>query len=141
MRVLYWLAGTALLFGLYLLYAGVSSHEAIVGAGAAAVAAAAVEAVRGTEHPRFLPHLAWLARAARLPFEIVRDTALLAHNLARGGNGRIVRAPFEPGGDDAAGVARRTLETFYRTLPPNSIVIGIDRARNEVVMHVLEGGA
>jgi multisubunit Na+/H+ antiporter MnhE subunit len=138
MRVVYWLAGSALLFGLYLLYAGVSAHEVTVGAGAAMVAAAAVEAVRGTEHPRFLPHLSWIARAARLPFEIVRDTRLLVRNLVTGGDGRFVRVPIEAGGEDARGVARRTLETFYRTLPPNSIVIGIDRERGEILMHVLE---
>lgn len=139
MRALYWVSGTALLFGLYLLYAGVESHEVIVGVGAAAISAGAVEAVRGTEHPRFLPHIAWLARAFRLPYEIARDNVLLVRNLARGDQGRFVRIPFEPGAEDAHGIARRTLETFYRTLPPNSIVIGIDRARHEILMHVLEG--
>src|SRR4051812_33906346 len=137
MRVVYWLTGSALLFGLYLLYAGISAHEIVVGAGAAMVAAAAVEAVRGTEHPRFLPHLSWIARALRLPWEVVRDTGLLLKNLARGGDGRFVRVPIEAGGEDAHGVARRTLETFYRTLPPNSIVIGIDRERGEILMHIL----
>lgn len=140
MRVVYWAGGTGLLFILYLLYAGVSAHEAVVGMAAAAIAAAAVEAVRGTEHPRFLPHWAWIAQAVRLPFEIVRDTGLLVRNLAFGGNGRFARVPFDAGGEDARGVAGRTLETFYRTLPPNSIVIGIDRRRNVLVMHVLEGG-
>jgi hypothetical protein len=137
MRVVYWLAGSALLFGLYLLYAGASAHEVAVGAGAAAVAAAAVEAVRGTEHPRFLPHLSWIAQALRLPWQVVRDTGLLVRNLVRGGDGRFVRVAIEAGGEDAHGVARRTLETFYRTLPPNSIVIGIDRERGEILMHVL----
>jgi len=51
-----------------------------------------------------------------------------------------VRVPIEAGGDDARAVAHRTLETFYRTLPPNSIVIGIDRERGEILMHVLESG-
>jgi len=141
MRAVYWLTGTALLFGLYLLYAGISAHEAIVGAGAAAIAAAAVEAVRGAEHPRFLPHIAWLGRALRLPYQILRDNALLVRNLADGGQGRFVRIPFDAGGSDAHGIAQRTLETFYRTTPPNSIVIGIDRERNEILMHVLEGEA
>jgi len=140
MRAVYWLAGSALLFALYLLYAGASAHEVVVGAGAAMVAAAAVEAVRGTENPRFLPHLSWITRAVRLPAEIVRDTGLLLKNLASGGDGQFVRVPIEAGGDDARAVAHRTLETFYRTLPPNSIVIGIDRERGEILMHVLESG-
>ena len=141
MRVVYWLAGAALLFGVYLLFAGVSTHEAIVGAASAALASAAVEAVRGTEHPRFLPHWQSLARALRLPLEIVHDTGLLIRNLARGGDGQFVRVAIDAGGEDAQGIARRTLETFYRTLPPNSIVLGIDRERNEILMHVLEGEA
>src|SRR5206468_8287778 len=51
MRALYWLAATAVLFGLWLLFAGAQTHELIVGAGASALAATAVEAVRGTQHP------------------------------------------------------------------------------------------
>ena len=141
MRVVYWLAGTALLFGLWILFAGAAPHELIVGAGASALAAAALEAVRGTEHPRFLPHAAALLRARQLPWQIVRDCGLLALNLVKGGDGRFVREPFESGGDDAHAIARRVLETAYRTLPPNSIVIGIDRPRDEILLHVLEGRA
>ena len=140
-RAVYWLAGTVLLFGLWLLFAGVSPHELIVGAGGAALAATAVEAVRGTEQPRFLPHIAWLLRAWRLPGQILRDCGLLLRNLATASPGRFVRVPFDAGGDDAPHVAHRALETLYRTLPPNSIVIGIDRARNEILLHVLEGAA
>lgn len=140
-RAVFWLAGTALLFLVWLLFAGSEPDELLVGAGAAALAAAAVEAVRGTEHPHFLPHLAWLLRAWRLPGLVLRDCWLLMRNLATGRHGRFVRMRFDAGGDDAHGVAHRALETLYRTLPPNSIVIGVDRARNEILLHVLEGRA
>src|ERR1051325_9023855 len=141
MRVSYWLVGAVALFGVWVLFAGAQVHELIVGIPAAALAAAGMEAVRGTEHPHFLPHLTALLRAAKLPGEILQDTALLIRNLLTGGDGRFVREPFEAGGDDARSVARRVLETTYRTLPPNSIVLGIDRQRNEILLHVLEGRA
>jgi multisubunit Na+/H+ antiporter MnhE subunit len=140
-RAGYWLAGTALLFVLWLLFAGRDPHELIAGAGAAALAAMAVEAVRGTEHPQFLPAIAWVLRAWRLPGQILRDCWLLLRNLTTGRDGRFVREPFDAGGDDARSAAHRALETLYRTLPPNSIVIGIDRERHELLLHVLEGEA
>jgi hypothetical protein len=140
MRALYWLAAAAVLFGLWLLFAGAQPHELIAGAAASILAATAAEVVRGTEHPRFLPRLPWLVRGLRLPWQILQDSALLVGNLFTGREGRFVREPFDAGDADAHGVARRTLETVWRTLPPNSIVIGIDRRRNEILLHVLEGG-
>jgi hypothetical protein len=139
MRIVHWLAEAALLFGLWLLFvAQLARHELLVGAAAVALAASATEAVRGCEHPRFLPHVQWLLRAWRLPFEILRDCALLVRNLFDRRTGRFEEAPFQAGGDDAHSVAHRALGIFYTTLPPNTVVIGIDRRRNVMLLHRLE---
>src|SRR5690348_9991871 len=140
MRVVYWLIEAALLFVLWLLFVcQFHAHELLTGAGAAALAASATEAVRGCEHPRFLPHIQWLMQSWRLPFEIVRDCGLLIRNLFDRRTGHFEVVPFEGGGDDARSVARRALATFYTSLPPNTFVIGIDRDRNTMVLHRLEG--
>jgi hypothetical protein len=139
MRILHWLAEAALLFGLWLLFvAQLARHELLVGAAAVVLAASATEAVRGCEHPRFLPHVQWLVRAWRLPFEILRDCALLVRNLFDRRTGRFEELPFQAGGDDAHAVAHRALGIFYTTLPPNTVVIGIDRRRNVMLLHRLE---
>jgi hypothetical protein len=46
--------------------------------------------------------------------------------------------PFTARGEDARAIARRTLTILYTTLPPNTIVIGIDRRRNQLLLHLLE---
>ena len=138
--MVYWLAEAALSFGLWLLFiCSLARHELLAGAAAAALAASATEAVRGCEHPRFLPHIHWIIRSWRLPFEVVRDCGQLIRNLFDGRPGRFEAVPFECQGDDAHAVARRALATFYTTLPPNTLVVGIDRRRNEMVLHRLEG--
>jgi len=140
MRIVYWAVEAALLFALWLLFVSqLQAHELIVGAAAVALAASATEAVRGCEHPRFLPHIEWLIRSWRLPFEILRDCVLLVRNVFDGRPGHFEMVPFEAGGDDAHAVARRALATFYTTLPPNTVVIGIDRRRHVMLLHRLEG--
>jgi multisubunit Na+/H+ antiporter MnhE subunit len=139
MRIVYWLVETALLFILWLLFVvQLTPHELLVGVGAAALAASATEAVRGCEHPRFLPHIEWIIQSWRLPFEIIRDCALLVRNLFDGRPGRFESIPFQARGEDARAVARRALAIFYTTLPPNTFVIGIDRRRNVILLHRLE---
>jgi multisubunit Na+/H+ antiporter MnhE subunit len=139
MRMTYWLVEAALLYVLWLLFVvQLQPHELLVGLPAAALAASATEAVRGCEHPHFLPHIQWIIRSWRLPFEILRDCALLIRNLFDGRPGRFEVLSFEAGGDDARSVAKRALATFYTTLPPNTVVIGIDRRRNVMLLHRLE---
>jgi multisubunit Na+/H+ antiporter MnhE subunit len=140
MRIVYWLAEAALLYVLWLLFvAQLAPHDLLVGIAAAALGASATEAVGGCEHPRFLPHVEWLIRSWRLPFEILRDCGLLIRNLFDGRPGHSETPRFEAGGDDARSVARRALATFYTTLPPNTVVIGIDRPRHTMLLHRLEG--
>lgn len=139
LRVVYWAAEAALLFVFWLLFVdSLASHELAVGAAACVLAATATEAVRGTQHPRFLPHLRWLLASWRLPGQILRDCVLLVRNLFDHRRGRFESIPFDAGGADARSVARRALAIFYTTLPPNTIVIGIDRRRNSMLLHRLE---
>ena len=140
-RGFYWFIEFTALFALWLLFEfQFRATESLVGVFAAALGASAVEAVRGCEHPHFLPDLRWLLEFGHIPLRILRDTALLARTLGSRRTGSFRSRPFASGGKDSRSVARRVLATLYETLPPGSIVIGIDRRRNEMLVHELGGG-
>ncbi len=141
-RAGYWLVQFLALLGLWFLFVDqLKLSELLVGLGASALAATAAEAVRGQEHPHFLPDLGQLKEAWRLPGRILTDTWLVTLKLVRRGpsTGSFHALPFDARGNDGRAVARRALAILYSTLPPNSIVIGIDRKRNEMLVHTLEG--
>jgi multisubunit Na+/H+ antiporter MnhE subunit len=137
LRGFYWLIEFVGLFALWLLFVfQLKASESLVGLIAAGLGATAVEAVRGCEHPHFLPDLRWVLEFRHVPLRILRDSWLLVRNLGRP-DGRFRTRTFNSGGNDSRSVARRVLSTLYETLPPGSIVIGIDRRRNEMLLHVL----
>jgi hypothetical protein len=144
-RALYWLLEFVVLLCAWWLFTGtVGWNETVAGAGAALLGATATEAVRGVEHPRFLPDLRWIADFRHVPGAILKDSLLVTGKLWRmlfagdRSTGRFVSVPFPPTGSGARSIARRVLAILYTTLPPNTIVIGIDRAHNGMLMHQLE---
>lgn len=140
LRGFYWLIEFVVLFALWLLFVfQLKASESLVGVIAAAIGATAVEAVRGCEHPHFLPDLRWVLDFRHVPLRILRDSWLLVRTLGSKRSGRFRTRTFNSGGNDSRSVARRVLSTLYETLPPGSIVIGIDRRRNEMLLHVLGG--
>ncbi len=143
-RALYWSVGFAVLLCVWLLFTTTLAwSETVVGVAAAALAATGTEAVRGAEHPRFLPQIRWLIQFRRLPAEILRDCMLLMRKLMhmcfRGDRrtGEFRTVPFRAGGATSRSAARRALAILYTTLPPNTIVIGIDRTRDVMLLHLL----
>jgi multisubunit Na+/H+ antiporter MnhE subunit len=144
-RALYWVVECLVLFGMWLLFtASLRQTEVFAGLAAAAVAATAAEVVRGEEHPRFLPHFRWILEFWRVDIQILTDTFLLARKLLRmllAGDrrtGRFISVPFHADGNNARAVAKRALAIVYSTMPPNTIVIGIDRKQSTMLVHVLE---
>ena len=137
-RAAYWLIEFLVLFVLWLLFVSeLKLSESLAGVGAAALAATATEAVRGCEHPRFFPDVSWILRFGRVPIRILSDCWLLVRTLGSRDTGTFQSIDFPAGGNDARAVARRALGTLYETLPPGSVVIGIDRQRNRMLLHLL----
>jgi multisubunit Na+/H+ antiporter MnhE subunit len=138
-----WVAWWAVFFALWLLLVTISWQEVAAGAVAAAIAATGAETVRANDRLRFRPQARWLAKAIVLPPRIMRDTWLLVRVLVR----RIVtreppdsafrKVPFEAGGDDARSSARRALVKAGWSAAPNTVVIGVDREENLVLVHQL----
>jgi multisubunit Na+/H+ antiporter MnhE subunit len=144
-RAGWWIVEWAVLCLVWFLFVDtVRWTEAVSGVAAAALAAAATEPVRGEEHPRFFPYFRWVLMFWRMPREILRDHWLLLRHLFRifternAPAGAFQEFPFEARGNDPRSIARRTLAIVYSTLPPNTIVIGIDRKRNTLMQHQLE---
>ena len=142
--VLRWLIEFSILLGLWLLFAfSVGRNELIAGAAAALFATLAAELVRLEEQPKFIPDLRWILAFVRVPRQVIIDTGLLIRKLAGiifGGDrrtGEFVSLPFAETGNDARCTARRALSILYTTLPPNTIVIGIDRRKKSILLHRL----
>ena len=90
-----------------------------------------------------LVRVRWLAAAYRLPGQVLGDTVLVFHTLAR----RLLRGepppsgfrelPVRAGGQDREDVTRRVLLVGAHSLAPNTVVLGIDQDRDVMVVHQL----
>jgi multisubunit Na+/H+ antiporter MnhE subunit len=140
--LLAWTAGSMVLW--LAITSTFRGSELVAGAVAAVLTAAAVEAVRERERFVFRPRLRWVRRAFRLPARVVTDTWLLTTVLVRhvSGSKRVrgafVAVPFRYGsGDDPEDAARRALLVAGLSVAPNSVVVGVDADRDEVLVHQL----
>jgi multisubunit Na+/H+ antiporter MnhE subunit len=125
----------AALLGLWQLYVGqTTTQTTIAGAIAAGLAVGAALLVGRLGLYRFGLDPRRLRRAAALPWEIVRDFALLTRALARGrpaGAFREVDVPARTAGD-------RALAGLLRSIAPNAYVVDVDRDRGSALVHELD---
>jgi hypothetical protein len=143
--VLLWLAWWVAMFAFYLALVDTRQHpELVLGSIVAAAGASAALAIRSArplraslaaELLRVLPGAIW---------SLVSESALvlgfLVGRLAGGRrHGRFRTAPFRGGGDGPRDVGRRALTEGLGSLGPNTIVVGIDRERDLIVVHQLAG--
>jgi multisubunit Na+/H+ antiporter MnhE subunit len=130
---------------LWLLFTStVNASEAIAGFGASTIAATAAEIVRADRPFVFRPRLAWFRVAWRIPLQIASDTrtvfvVLFDHVTGRKRvRGTWQAVGFRHGRDaDPEDAARRALATVGITMSPNSIVVGVDPDRDELLLHQL----
>ena len=140
--LLAWAAGSMLLW--VLLTSTFRGAELVTGAVAALLSAAAVEAVRERERFVFRPRLRWIRRAVAVPLRVVVETWEVTLVLVRHATGRrrvgggLVAVPFPHGPeDDPEAAARRALVTAGLSVAPNTVVVGIDAATDELLAHQL----
>lgn len=139
----------ALMAGLYLVLAGtLSVSEGVAAALAGFLAALLSVAVRRTGERRFrfrgVPWPRLLVKPAQtLVSDTARVGAVLVRAVLRGPgvhdapDGATARQNFARGGDDAQDAARRGLVTLAVSLTPNSYVLRIMDARDEMRLHRL----
>ena len=143
-----WIAWWALMMGFWVAIDDLlRADELIVGAVAAALAAAAAVGVghlaqlRAGFKPAWLP--AVVGGVLALPGRVAQETflvfAALAKTLARreprGGGFREISVRY--GDDSPAGVTRRTLLTGSKSLAPNAFVVDFDAERDVMLVHEL----
>jgi multisubunit Na+/H+ antiporter MnhE subunit len=117
--------------------------ELLTGVVAAAIGATGTELVRARRIARLRPRARWLTRVGRPVARAPRDLLLVIGAVARQvakrepRRGRILVVPFEHGGEDERAHARRALAEAFGSFAPNTIVIGVDDDRDEIVVHEL----
>ena len=145
----YWLSWTIqwlLMMALWFAFvAKVELGEFFVGVFAAALAATGDAAIRHRRSfAKFNPHWRWLLEFWREPGYVVSETAvifwvLLRRLLLQREPDSVLRTiPFDAGGETARAAARRALALTLTTIPPNFIVIGIDKHRNSMLVHQIQ---
>jgi multisubunit Na+/H+ antiporter MnhE subunit len=139
----FWIAWYVPLVVLWLAFVDTfDSAEVALGLVAAAVAATAAELVRSQDLVRFSMDPRWLGDVHRLPGQVLRDCWLLAVALWRHCTGRPVRGvfrvvPFPTEADDARSAGRRALVTTLVSVAPNTVVVGVEGAEGELLVHQL----
>lgn len=114
----------------------------LAGTCAAAIGTIAIVVVKDQDFARFSPKPKWLLHVVALPWAVLKDTVIVfragaKYALKRKSDGYLVAVDFNAGGDDQRSSARRALATALTTIPPNSIVLGIDKKANKVLLHML----
>jgi multisubunit Na+/H+ antiporter MnhE subunit len=142
-RARFWIAWYVPMVVLWLAFVDTLAWEEVAaGLVAAAIAATAAELVRSQGLVRFHPDPRWLRSLPQLPWQVLRDTWLLAaalwrHSTGRPVHGRFRVVPFPSEADDARSAARRAVVTAVCSVAPNTVVVGVEGAEGELLVHQL----
>ena len=137
----------AVLFALYLLFAGQASlPELVAGALVGAFAAAYEVHVRRLARRRFDLAVPWARLAARTTWALARDTGLVGWGLIRAIAGRPLhggeaRQPFETGdltpGAAGGAAGHRAIAVLAASIAPNTYVIDVLEPPQGLLVHRL----
>lgn len=131
----------ALLFLLWMLFVSqIKRAEVYVGIAVALVGALADQLVKHEDAISFRPRLSQALLIFSEPYYAITGSAALLKALWRKFTGKPSEAQFraiayDAGGDDPQSQARRCLTVAYLTIPPNSIIVAIDRERGQMLVH------
>lgn len=129
------------LLGVWLLFVSqMQRAEVVAGVCAAALGAAADGLIKAKRLAKFRPRLQWLWMFSWEPWYVLTGSAAILRALARRlaakqSEAQFRAVPFYAGSDDSKSAARRALAITLTTIPPNFIVVGIDRERNFMLVH------
>ncbi len=129
------------LLGLWMIFVSMAKvDELVVGIGAALISAFADGVVKAKNFAVFAPHLKSMLLVFWEPWYALDGTAAIflalgKHIMGKKSEAQLRAIPFDGGGDDPESAARRALAIMYTTIPPNFIVVGIDRDKNLMLVH------
>ena len=101
------------------------------------------DAVVKARMAHFSPKAKWVFQFVFLPWHVAEGTWTAARSFGRALLGKRSRARFmltyyKTVRNDAQSAARRTLAEAYISIPPNSMIVGIDKDAKRVLIHELE---
>jgi len=138
-RAIAWLAWFGGLFVLWLLLVGtVASVERIAGLFAAAIGATAAEIVRSQGLLNVRVEWRWLRLTPHQLVRVVPDFFSVLATILRPRKGAFRTVPFPTGGDRGVDRGRRAWAAFAASLPPNRLVVDVDRDNGVVLIHELK---
>ncbi len=134
--LLYWAAG----FLAWLLFTDTYKRwELLFGGAAALLCAVGAEAARSAGVAEFRPKLSWILESWRLPWYLVQGCVqilwVVFKDLVKPEPSVLRSVVYDPGGDDGGSAARRALTVTYTTMPPNFVILDIDRDKRAMVVH------
>jgi multisubunit Na+/H+ antiporter MnhE subunit len=141
--VLPWAATGVLLFAVWLLFVDTrEGPQLIAGLVVAAIGATGSELVRRQRIAEVRPRASWLGRLWRPIATVPRDVWLLARAVVaalagRPAAGRFRAIRFDAGDRNPEDRARQALAESAGSFSPNTIVVGVDTERRELLAHQL----
>jgi len=139
-----WILGWLILGALWLLYQGEwNAIEIYAATAAGALSVVVALLVRKHALPAVRVERRWLARAVRIPWQVVREFGIVSAFLARAllarrvPEGEFRELPFPAGGPRPPDRGRRAFIALATGYSPNSYVIDVDEERDLVLVHVL----
>lgn len=131
-----------LLLGLWMLFVSQwKKDEFLIGIAVAFVGAVADAIVKSEGFGKFSPRPTWVLLIFWTPYYIAKGVwatlkAFCAELFGYSPQSQFIAKPYKPGKSaDATSSAKRALATAYLTIPPNSIVVGIDSEHEQVLIH------
>jgi multisubunit Na+/H+ antiporter MnhE subunit len=131
----------ACLFLLWLLFTTKASlEECLAGAVAAFVSTVGWEVAKHAQPLCFRPPFRAMAQIVYTPWLILQGTWVLALELVRKARRKPSRSLFEltrfaAAGNDCRSAAKRALVIAYTTLPPNFLILGVDKKARLMLFH------
>ena len=134
--LLYWIAG----FLAWVLFtATLQLWELLFGAAAAVFVAIGAEVARSAGAAEFRPKLSWILEGWRLPWYLVQGCAqilwVMFKDLVKPEPSVLRSVVYDAGGEDAESAARRALTVTYTTMPPNFVILDVEREKRALIVH------
>lgn len=135
------------LVGLWMLFVSqLQVSEFVAGIGAAALGALGDGIVKSKRFAKFRPRAEWLWLFTWEPWYVLTGSGAtfraIAKRLAGKKSDALFRVvPFRPGGDDPESAARLALAIAAISISPETIVVGVDRERGLMLIHLIAPAA
>lgn len=116
--------------------------ELRVGLGVALVGTIADWIVKAEGSGHFRPHFRWMVLTLLEPWYVLKGMWTVIQQfpraMKRNQDGQFKAVQFDAGQDDVASATRRAIATMLLTMPPDSVVVGIDGHNGRMLVHEMK---